>query len=180
MTNENQKRQKEEESKQKRLLKESRQKAKEAEKENKIRQKAKENAKRLAEKNSTDLPPATASEKAPDNERAADFLQACRRRNLNVRSSRVGHSAPRKLGGGAKEKAPPQKLSRLFARRRKMAGKIRKGRKSIETFRHAGGGHNICEGKGEKSGRKHNHSQNGRKNPQTKLQQARLTAAVVR
>ena len=73
MTNENQKRQKEEESKQKRLLKESRQKA---EKENKIRQKAKENAKRLAEKNSTDLPPATASEKAPDNERAADVKPA--------------------------------------------------------------------------------------------------------
>ena len=76
MTNENQKRQKEEEAKQKRLLKESRQKAKEAEKENKIRQKAKENAKRIAEKNSTDLPPATASEKAPDNERAADVKPA--------------------------------------------------------------------------------------------------------
>lgn len=76
MTNENQKRQKEEESKQKRLLKESRQKAKEAEKENKIRQKAEENAKRLAEKNSTDLPHATASEKAPDKERAADVKPA--------------------------------------------------------------------------------------------------------
>ena len=76
MTNENQKRQKEEEAKQKRLLKESRQKAKEAEKENKIRQKAKENAKRIAEKNSTDLPPATASEKAPDNERGADVKPA--------------------------------------------------------------------------------------------------------
>lgn len=177
MTNENQKRQKEEESKQKRLLKESRQKAKEAEKENKIRQKAKENAKRLAEKNSTDLPPATASEKAPDNERAADVKPAGD--EISTRG-RVGHSVPRKLGRGAKEKARPQKLSRLFARRRKMAGKIRKGRKSIETFRHAGGGNNICEGKGEKSGRKHNHSQNGRKNPQTKLQQARLTAAVVR
>ena len=49
-----------------------------------------------------------------------------------------------------KEKPVHKKLSRLFARRRKMAGKIRKGRKSIETFRHAGGGHNICEGKGEK------------------------------
>lgn len=179
MTNENQKRQKEEESKQKRLLKESRQKAKEAEKENKIRQKAKENAKRLAEKNSTDLPPATASEKAPDNERAADVKPAGD--EISTRGQVESDTrSPRKLGRGAKEKARPQKLSRLFARRRKMAGKIRKGRKSIETFRHAGGGNNICEGKGEKSGRKHNHSQNGRKNPQTKLQQARLTAAVVR
>lgn len=179
MTNENQKRQKEEEAKQKRLLKESRQKAKEAEKENKIRQKAKENAKRIAEKNSTDLPPATASEKAPDNERAADVKPAGD--EISTRVQIESDTRSPESSDEEQKKKPVHKNYHVSLRDDgKWQVKIRKGRKSIETFRHAGGGHNICEGKGEKSGRKHNHSQNGRKNPQTKLQQARLTAAVVR
>lgn len=161
MTNENQKRQKEEESKQKRLLKESRQKAKEAEKENKIRQKAKENAKRLAEKNSTDLPPATASEKAPDNERAADVKPAGD--EISTRGQVESDTRPSESSDEEQKKKPVHKTITSLCATTEMAGKIRKGRKSIETFRHAGGGHNICEGKGEKSGRKHNHSQNGRK-----------------
>lgn len=162
----------------KRLLKESRQKAKEAEKENKIRQKAKENAKRLAEKNSTDLPPATASENAPDKERAADVKPAGD--EISTRGQVESDTRPSESSDEEQRKKPVHKNYHVSLRDDgKWQVKFAKGEKGIETFRHAGGGHNICEGKGEKSGRKHNHSQNGRKNPQTKLQ-ARLTAAVVR
>lgn len=104
MTNENQKRQKEEEAKQKRLLKESRQKAKEAEKENKIRQKAKENAKRIAEKNSTDLPPATASEKRPTmKEQPTSSLPATKSQRAFKSSRTLG---PPKARTRSKRKSP--------------------------------------------------------------------------
>ena len=126
MTNENQKRQKEEESKQKRLLKESRQKAKEAEKENKIRQKAKENAKRLAEKNSTDLPPATASEKAPDNERAADVKPA---------GDEISDTRPSESSDEEQKKKPVHKNYHVSLRDDgKWQVKFAKGEKALKLF----------------------------------------------
>ena len=133
MTNENQKRQKEEESKQKRLLKESRQKAKEAEKENKIRQKAKENAKRLAEKNSTDLPPATASEKAPDNERAADVKPAGD--EISTRGQVESDTRPSESSDEEQKKKPIHKNYHVSLRDDgKWQVKFAKGEKALKLF----------------------------------------------
>ena len=133
MTNENQKRQKEEESKQKRLLKESRQKAKEAEKENKIRQKAKENAKRLAEKNSTDLAPATASEKAPDNERAADVKPSGDQ--ISTRCQVESDTRPSESSDEEQKKKPVHKNYHVSLRDDgKWQVKFAKGEKALKLF----------------------------------------------